>query len=184
MKKRILVLIFAAALIAIPSFHSASSNAGPSPSGKTALSTLTTEEKLAFLQAYGVDVPSEYSRYVTSFISLLEENPDYPIIISNPVLYRLCEQTRDAVNNYYQRNSSQISSSDKRALSDMTTEEKLAFLQAQGVDVPSEYSRFITSFISLVEENPDYPSGISNPVLYRLCEQTRDAVIHYYQEDL
>lgn len=107
MKKSVLTFIFAfaAVLVAVSVFLVMVSDAGSQSSDRATLSVLSTEEQLDFLQTQGIEVPNGYSEYITSLIAHVEEDPDYPIAVSNPVLYETAVQVRDAVNGYYQRDS-------------------------------------------------------------------------------
>ena len=98
MKKRIAALIFAVTLVIAMDTSSLSSN-------PAILSELPVEEQLEFLQEQGIEVPPENVRYVTVLIPRFETDPDYPIVISNPITYELAARVRDAVNRYYQRDS-------------------------------------------------------------------------------
>ncbi len=89
-------------------FSAVTSEATPLTSERERLSLLSTDAQQDFLQSQGVVVPQAYSEYITSLIARIEENPDHPIVISNPVTYKLSLQVKNAVNNYYQRNIAQI----------------------------------------------------------------------------
>ena len=99
MKKRIFALVFAITLMALSVFPA---RALENPA---ILSELPVEEQLEFLQEQGIEVPPENVRFVTVLIPRFDMDPDYPIVISNPITYELAAQVRDAVNRYYQRDS-------------------------------------------------------------------------------
>ena len=62
------------------------------------LSELSTNEQIHFLQEQGIEVPPVYHAFISSWIPIVEEDPHYPIAISNPVLYRICMQVKETVN--------------------------------------------------------------------------------------
>ncbi len=62
------------------------------------LSKLSTNEQMQFLQEQGIEIPPVYHAFISSWIPIVEEDPDYPIAISNPVLYRICMQVKETVN--------------------------------------------------------------------------------------
>lgn len=109
MKKRIFAFILAVALMATSVFPAMALDANSLPSDRATLSGLSTDEQLYFLQAQGIEVPHSYSEYITSLITHVEENPNHPIAISNPVTYEIAMKVKNAVNNYYQRDNNQIS---------------------------------------------------------------------------
>lgn len=63
------------------------------------LSKLSTNEQMQFLQEQGIEIPPVYHAFISSWIPIVEEDPDYPIVISNPVLYKICMQVKEAVHN-------------------------------------------------------------------------------------
>lgn len=67
------------------------------------LSALSKEEQLNFLKEKGIDVPEYAEDYIIKLIHCLEEDPDHPLGISNPVVVKLGEAVREAVNEYYGR---------------------------------------------------------------------------------
>lgn len=80
----------------------------PMPTKETApgsLSALPREEQLRFLKERGIEVPEYAEDYIMILISRVEEDPSHPIGISNPVVFKLGERVRDAVNEYYGRNN-------------------------------------------------------------------------------
>ena len=85
MKKRIFAFIFAVTLMATSVFPAMALDANSLPSDRATLSGLSTDEQLYFLQAQGIEVPHSYSEYITSLITHVEENPNHPIAINNPV---------------------------------------------------------------------------------------------------
>ncbi len=99
MKKRIFALVFAITLMALSVFPA---RALENPA---ILSDLPVEEQLEYLQEQGIEVPPENVRFITVLIPRFEMDPDYPIVISNPITYELAARVRDAVNRYYQRGS-------------------------------------------------------------------------------
>ena len=109
MKKRIFAFIFAVTLMATSVFPAMALDANSLPSDRATLSGLSTDEQLYFLQAQGIEVPHSYSEYITSLITHVEENPNHPIAINNPVTYEIAMKVKNAVNNYYQRDNNQIS---------------------------------------------------------------------------
>lgn len=77
-------------------------------SDKAILSELSEDEQLSFLQSQGIEIPPVYSDFIISWITYVEEDPDLALAISNPVLYRIGEQVRDVVNEYYQRDDDDL----------------------------------------------------------------------------
>lgn len=71
------------------------------------LSELSLDEQLSFLQEQGIEGADEHPDFINSVIAHVEENPDHPISISNPLVEELGLQVKDAVNNYYQRSGVQ-----------------------------------------------------------------------------
>ena len=69
------------------------------------LSALPREEQLRFLKERGIEVPEYAEDYIMILISRVEEDPSHPIGISNPVVFKLGDRVRDAVNEYYGRNN-------------------------------------------------------------------------------
>ena len=69
------------------------------------LSALPREEQLRFLKERGIEVPEYAEDYIMILISRVEEDPSHPIGISNPIVFKLGERVRDAVNEYYGRNN-------------------------------------------------------------------------------
>lgn len=61
---------------------------------------MSKEEQLSFLKEKGIEVPKYAEDYIIKLIQLLEEDPDHPLGISNPVVVELGEAVRDAVNKY------------------------------------------------------------------------------------
>lgn len=79
----------------------------PKPTKEAApalLSALPREEQLRFLNEKGIEIPESAEDYIITLISRVEEDPSHPIGISNPVVFKLGERVRDAVNEYYGRN--------------------------------------------------------------------------------
>lgn len=68
-------------------------------------------------------------------------------------------------------------------LSELSIEEQLSFLQAQGIEGAEEHPDFVRSVIAHVEENPNHQILISNPLVCELGEQVKDAVNNYYQQN-
>ena len=70
---------------------------------KAVLSSLSKEEQLYFLKEKGIDVPEYAEDYIVRLIRLVEEDPTHPIVISNPVVFKLGENVKEVVNDYYGR---------------------------------------------------------------------------------
>ncbi len=90
-------------MLATSAFQSAALGDSYSPDGNVILSTLSKDEKLCYLERQGVNVPDDYVDFVISIIPRIEEDPDYPCLVSNPVLCDLTEDVKNAVNDYYGR---------------------------------------------------------------------------------
>lgn len=98
MKKRIFAFVFAATVLTALVLFAV----GSLPSEQVVLSDLSTDERLDFLRARGIEVPDVYTELVEIYLPLFEEDPNYPVVLGNPVAYKLAEQIRVAVNDYYQ----------------------------------------------------------------------------------
>lgn len=98
MKKRIFAFVFAATVLTALVLFAV----GSLPSEQVVLSDLSTDEQLDFLRSRGIEVPDVYTRLVEIYLPLFEEDPNYPAVLDNPVAYKLAEQIRVAVNDYYQ----------------------------------------------------------------------------------
>ncbi len=178
------VMVCACGVSAFVGFKAArnKNNLSSLTSDRAILSELSEDEQLAFLQEQGIDIPSIYSDFIISWITIVEEDPDFVLAITNPVLYRIGEDVRTVVNEYYQWGEDDLRMKDNTVLSELSEDEQLAFLQEQGIDIPSIYSDFIISWITIVEEDPDFVLAITNPVLYRIGEDVRTVVNEYYRE--
>lgn len=111
MKKRIFAFIFAATILMSHVFFAVAADEEflPSePSEQVVLSDLSTDEQLEFLRSCGIEVPELFSELVVIYISHFEEDPNFPVIINNPMTYKLIAQVKYAVNSYYQRDMDQI----------------------------------------------------------------------------
>ena len=64
---------------------------------------MSKEEQLYFLKEKGIDVPEYAEDYIVRLIRLVEEDPTHPIVISNPVVFKLGENVKEVVNDYYGR---------------------------------------------------------------------------------
>lgn len=102
MKKRILAFVFAATILMAHVFIAVAADVETSPSEQVVLSELSMDEQLDFLRSCGIEVPDVYTRLVEIYLPLFEEDPNYPAVLDNPVAYKLAEQIRVAVNDYYQ----------------------------------------------------------------------------------
>ncbi len=98
MKKRIFAFVFALAILTVLVLLAV----GSLPSEQVVLSDLSTDEQLEFLRSCGIEVPDVYTELVEIYLPLFEEDPNYPVVLSNPVAYKLAERIKAAVNDYYQ----------------------------------------------------------------------------------
>lgn len=72
---------------------------------------------------------------------------------------------------------------EKPRLSELSWEEKIAFLDENGVDCKS-YENFAVERIADYERNPYYTIVAENPELYTVAESVRQAVNKYYGKDI
>lgn len=108
MKKRIFAFVFATAIMMAHVFFAVAADVETSPSEQVVLSELSMDEQLDFLRSCGIEVPDVYTRLVEIYLPLFEEDPNYPVVLNNPVAYKLAARIKDAVNSYYQRDMDSI----------------------------------------------------------------------------
>ena len=97
--KRFMALLLSAAMIVTLSAVVLAARVKDNRNQETSvLSKLPSNEQMQFLQEQGIEIPPVYHAFISSWIPIVEEEPDYPIAISNPVLYEICMQVKEVVN--------------------------------------------------------------------------------------
>ena len=101
--KRVICLIIATLLfIVIPTQAFATESEATTLKEPTVLlSSLSREAQLSFLKEKGIDVPNYAEDYIIKLICHIEKDPTYPVAINNPVVFKIGEKVREAVNEYY-----------------------------------------------------------------------------------
>ncbi len=109
LKKSIVLLALIVALTAtsVCLFAQASTTFPELPS----LSSMTQDQQIDYLHSQNIKIPDNCTEFVLSLIPLVEKDPNFPIVINNPKIYKLGLDVREAVNCYYNRTAHATSSS-------------------------------------------------------------------------
>lgn len=68
---------------------------------KPILSELTVEEQLVFLRSNGVEIDQHYENFTINTVAKLELDPNYLPVVNNPELWKITDELKNVLKNYY-----------------------------------------------------------------------------------